>query len=232
MIFLIIIIISLLLLMIYFFIDNRKEYFDISKIDINDFDYKTKKYNPQNYKQIIYTIILKKAKTALDRLNIPFFLSSGTLLGYYRENKFIDHDYDIDIGIYAEDYRDQIISEMKKEGLIYYRTLGDPINGMEMSFRLPYTRLGRLAKLDLFLHYQSNDKIYWFAFAQWRKNKKIKYQINNFQLKEINFMNLNVNVPYPTEKYLEEHYGKDWRIPKKPFKEYSFFKSPISIVNN
>ena len=40
-----------------------------------------------------------KTKKVFDRLKIPFFLSSGTCLGYFRENKFIDHDYDIDIRI-------------------------------------------------------------------------------------------------------------------------------------
>ena len=59
-------------------------------------------------KQEVYTELLKRASDVLDEMNISWFLSSGTCLGYFREGKFIDHDYDIDIGIFAEDYTDEI----------------------------------------------------------------------------------------------------------------------------
>ena len=45
-------------------------------------------------------------------------------------------------------------------------------------------------------------------------------------------MNIYVYVPHPTIKYIEEHYGEDWMIPKKPFVDYLYYKSPISIVKN
>ena len=91
---------------------------------------------------------------ALDGLNIPFFLSSGTCLGYFREKKFIEYDYDIDIGIFSTDYTHKIVKAMKKVGLKLYRTLGDLDGGLELSFFLPGTKLGRWAKVDIFLHYK------------------------------------------------------------------------------
>ena len=110
-------------------------------------------------KQKIYTLILKKTKKALARLGIPVFLSSGTCLGYFREGKFIDHDYDIDVGIFAKDYDPRLVDEMKKEGLYLYRILGNKRNGMELSFRMPNTPLGKYAKIDIFLHYLESDKM-------------------------------------------------------------------------
>ncbi len=186
----------------------------------------------QSKKQTIYTLILVKTKKALDRLGIPFFLSSGTCLGYFREGKFIDWDYDIDVGIYAKDYDDKIVAEMKKEGLILYRVLGNLKEGMELSFRLPKTVLGKYAKIDIFLHYptEDNKKIYWISYMAPQFKKRIKYQVTNFGIKEVNFMGLSVNVPDPTIRYIEDHYGKDWMIPKKPFTEYVYSRSPVSIV--
>ena len=39
-------------------------------------------------------------KDVLDSLNIKFWLSDGTLLGFHRESDFISHYHDIDIGIF------------------------------------------------------------------------------------------------------------------------------------
>ena len=220
----------------YFDLTDYKK-FDINKIDINNFNFTNNNIPIKDYKQIVYTIILYKTKKALDRLNIPFFLSSGTCLGYYRENKFIDHDYDIDIGIFAEDYVDRIINEMKNEGLIIYRILGSVKGGLELSFKLNGTRLGNFAKIDIFLHYyetdeDNNKKIYWITYSPAHTGrKKIKYRVSAFDIKNVKFMGLNVNVPYPTKKYLEDHYGKDWNVVKK-WKDYKYYKSPVSIVKN
>ena len=67
-------------------------------------------------KQEIYSDILSKTEKVMNRLNIPFFLSSGTLLGYYREGKILDHDYDLDVGIFKRDYTLRLIDEMENEG--------------------------------------------------------------------------------------------------------------------
>ena len=140
-----------------------------------------------NIKQKVYKSILKKTKKALDRLKIPFFLSSGTCLGYFREGKFIDYDYDIDIGIFAKHYTKKIIDEMEKEELHLYRTLGNKDTGMELSFRLPGTSLGKYAKIDIFLHYPSEDGISWYSYAAPKFKKKIHYRVDRFRLKEVRF---------------------------------------------
>lgn len=187
-------------------------------------------------KQTIYIDILNRTNKALNRLNIPMFLSSGTCLGYFREGKFIDYDYDIDVGIFAEDYNPQIIDEMKKEGLYLYRILGNKKTGMELSFRKLGTPLGKYAKIDIFLHYHENYKnnkyICWYTYAAPHFKKKIKYRVNSFEIKKVNFLGINVYVPHPTIKYIENHYGKDWMIPKKPFTEYIYYKSPVSLVSS
>ena len=53
------------------------------------------------------------------RHNIFFYLSDGTALGFKREGYFIEHDDDVDICIYYEDYPKfikYIIPDMKKNG--------------------------------------------------------------------------------------------------------------------
>ena len=182
----------------------------------------------------VYTNILKKVSDIFKKLNIKFFLSSGTLLGYFREGKFIEYDYDIDIGIYKEDFNNNIIRELKKNGFIYYRLLGSYKNGLELSFYYPDTIIGKRAKIDIFLHYKENNNkhIYWVSYYGKNKKYRLKYRISNFTLKKVKFMDVDCWVPDPTLKYIEEHYGMDWMIPKKPgrYGDYHYSRSPVSIV--
>ena len=55
----------------------------------------------------------------MKKLDIPFWISHGTLLGWYRECGFIFHTNDIDFGVPAEHLaarKNDIIREMKNEG--------------------------------------------------------------------------------------------------------------------
>lgn len=185
-------------------------------------------------KKNIEKTILQKVLKVCNKLNMPCFLSSGTCLGYYRNNDFIDYDYDLDIGIPIDKYDNKIISEMEKEGFIHYRTLGDIHTGLEESFRLPNTKLGPFAKVDIFPHYveKINKKKYysWFSYKYPKFKEKIQYRVPYFNLKNVKFKNLDVLVPDPTEKYLVNHYGDDWKTPKKQGVDYNYHSSPVSIV--
>ncbi|MCA9749323.1 MAG: LicD family protein [Romboutsia sp.] len=190
------------------------------------------------YKQRIYTAILADSKEALDELEIPFFLSSGTCLGYFREDKFIDHDYDIDLGIFEQDYRPELIDKMAERGLHLYRVLGTRKDGMELSFKKKGTKLGHYAKVDIFLHYlekeereNEEDKEYcsWYSYKAPQFEEKIKYRVGKFDIIPVKFMGLIVNVPHPTLRYILDHYGEDWLIPKKAGVDYYYATSPKSI---
>ena len=172
----------------------------------------------------------------MKKLNIPFFLSSGTLLGYYREGKIMDHDYDIDIGIFKKDYNSRIFDEMKKEGLFNYRNLGNLKNGYEMCFRLEnFTQ--EYENIDIFVHNKETIKgkkyFYWSSYKKPNYLKRIKYRVSAFDLKPVTFLGVKTFIPNNTEKYLLEHYGKNWKIPMKGVHldgKYDYSKSPKSIV--
>ena len=204
--------------------------------NIESFYSKVKRKSRIQLKQEIYTDILARTEKVMNRLNIPFFLSSGTLLGYYRDGKIIDHDYDVDVGIFQKDYTPKIIEEMKKEGFDNYRNLGDVKRGLEMSFYLINSKLGKEAKIDIFVHNEEQigfkKYIYWATYKKPDYVKRIKYRVSAFNLKPVVFNGVRLNIPSNTELYLREHYGSDWRIPKKPYGKdlYDYSRSPKSIV--
>lgn len=183
-------------------------------------------------KQNTYRVVLDKTAAVLNKLDIPFFLSSGTCLGYVREHNFINHDYDLDLGIFVKDYTPALIDEMSRAGLYLYRVYGTLQTGMELSFYAPYKPTRRRAKVDIFVHVEDDDKICWFSYNK-ERTKKLQYCVSKFDLEKVDFFGVKVNIPNPAKKYLEEHYGKDWRIPKSNgiAGEYNYESSPISLVN-
>lgn len=189
-------------------------------------------------KNKIYILMLKKIYNVCNSLKIPVFLSSGTLLGYYREGQFIAYDYDIDMGMFVKDFNMKLIPELKKQGFIHYRTFTSNGKLTELSFYYKNNLIGKKAKVDFFIHYPDEiipNKIYWMS-KNVRTKEDIKYRISDFDIKPAILLNQKVLVPSNTDKYLNEHYGEDWNIPKPPHwltkngKGYSYSSSPKSIV--
>lgn len=214
---------------------NTSNMTSLEKNAINKFKFQSRMFRHKVVKQKIYLDILKRTGQAFDELNIPFFLSSGTCLGYFRENSFLHHDYDIDIGVFSHHYTPQIVNKMEKYGFKLYRTLGKLKTGLELSFRLEGTPIGKHAKIDIFVHYidKKNNTIHWSSYIAPQFTKKITYSVPYFDLKQVKFMGLNVNVPYPTLTYVRHHYGDKWFIPMKPKfmgGDYDYRTTPSSIV--
>ena len=181
-------------------------------------------------KQEVYRHVLKTTIDVLDDLKIPHFLSSGTCLGYARERNFIEHDYDIDIGIRDSDCESitDLVQAMHDAGMHLYRILGSAETGIELSF---YNPIG--AKVDIFIHKlgKSDGKLCWYSYDK-TKTRKLEYCVSDFDVAEVDFLGLKVNVPDPVTKYLQEHYGKDWRIPRGTgiLGGYSYDSSPKSLT--
>jgi len=154
---------------------------------------------------------LSDAKTILDSLGMRNWLTDGTLLGYYRENDFIAHDLDMDMGSFIEDFDKDITKRFKENGWDLLSTFGK----LDIGYELSYIRNG--VKLDIFFFYKENDK-YWHG--AWRPIEKkgrnlIKYYYDSFGLKEVEFKGQLFNVPEDTLHYIETKYGPDWKTPQK-----------------
>ena len=177
-------------------------------------------------KEVLQDIHLVFLKSEID-----YFIDFGTLLGYIRDNSFIKHDLDIDIGVPFSNeankklvHQNMIVKGFKKiaeytfEGRIVEET---------------YSRNGVLA--DLF-YYESNcensfcyafykdpDKDYSsqnvFSVCQYKYRKIEKFRT-------VNFMGATVSIPDKAIELIGEKYGENW---KKPNKNWVYWKAPTSI---
>ncbi|KAM8743512.1 ribitol-5-phosphate transferase FKTN isoform 2-T2 [Acanthopagrus schlegelii] len=61
--------------------------------------------------------LLHLAARTLSRLDVPFWLSSGTCLGWFRQCSIISYSRDVDIGIFIVDFRADMVAAFRDAGL-------------------------------------------------------------------------------------------------------------------
>lgn len=139
----------------------------------------------------------------LNEHDIFFWLSEGTALGFTRENDFISHDDDLDIGIFEKDKEKFIncLDTLKEYGFSVAEIMND--NNF-------YALIRKGEKVDVDITGLNSNCI--SCSKAWTREpcKKIIPYLK-FTKKEINGKIYNL----PTVPYLEFLYGKDWMIPKR-----------------
>ena len=160
--------------------------------------------------------ILKVAKDALDKLNIPFCLFLGTALGAYRDGTFCGGDTD-DIDIAVDIKYFNRLEEIKQ-------TLGIPVtlewnpDGLcpEVSFKHKWSSDPRhYTKVDIFFITEIDGRMCWRFYLDETGSKFItksfaKKHWDTWDMTD--FFGEEYNIPGYIEEYLTANYG-DWRTP-------------------
>ena len=174
--------------------------------------------NFQEVLKIIYNSQLNK---------YDLWLDFGTLLGFYREKDFINHDLDMDFGIIINDYNDFLEKEkyLLKNGFsrtkeFYYKNrlveLSYSYKGLNVDF-IVYHR-----KADVI----ESDTIFFMMNAL---GKPTRYEVYNYnlpfsELEEHNFKAVEIKIPNNTREYLSKLYGEDFEVPNT---NYNWKENPI-----
>ncbi|KAM4708238.1 ribitol-5-phosphate transferase FKTN isoform 1-T3 [Discoglossus pictus] len=167
--------------------------------------------------------LLHLAASTLGNLGVTFWLSSGTCLGWYRQCNIIPYSKDVDLGIFIQDYKPEIIPAFQKAGLPLKHKFGKVEDSLELSF------LGNDdVKLDIFFFYEEDDHM-WNGGTQAKSGKKFKYLFPKFTLCWTEFAELKVRVPCETLDYIEANYGKNWDV---PLKVWDWKTSPPNVRPN
>jgi len=152
---------------------------------------------------------IKKNKEKLQKLykyvleqfidtGIEFTLFYGTLLGYIRENDFIENDDDIDVIVNKKDYN-KVMENISKKNL--------------------KTGIINQDIIQIFMNDIGPFDIYFYVFE--KNNIKISWEKelfpikNIFPLKKINYYNMEINIPSKPIDILYQGYGENWSIPQK-----------------
>lgn len=180
--------------------------------------YKLKKLNPLRrlivaikYKILAFKLnfhgfkTLKKISNIFELSNINYSLSFGTLLGFYRDRRFIKHDVDIDLMIFKENgiidlpNYEKLINELSKQKFRIVRRDYDKKN-IKLKFK------GISIDISILEYdYQKKKYNFYSSYPNLDMDFSDEIIIDEYKLP----------IPKNTREFLEKMYGKKWRIPDK-----------------
>ena len=142
-------------------------------------------------------------KGVFERYKIKYWLCFGTLLGAIRENDFIIHDVDTDVGLEFKEIRklEVALPDLMNHGFEIIRVNSD--------FSV-VTILRNDEYIDLCLF----SKVKGSEVISWACSGYIVKQDYFSELSSISFLGKKFPVPVNYIEYLSEVYGEDWRTPK------------------
>jgi tetratricopeptide (TPR) repeat protein len=162
-------------------------------------------------RQDAYLRVYQRAKELLDGQGRPLFLSYGTLLGCYREGRFITGDDDFDAAYVSRaanpaKYRDEcwrVAAELLRNGLdiklaINGRMLQAGLDGVWIDISPMWFYRGRTWSFDA---HDLTPEAFEPALAG-------------------TFLETEVYLPRDPEAFLADAYGEDWRTPQPQFRHY------------
>lgn len=180
-----------------------------------------------NEKQKKFLLTLTDMADILESNNIHYFLLGGTALGCHREKKFIEHDKDIDLGIFEDVSFTNILNIVNKSGKFKLKIAWPRNTDIENATELTFTHKDTLVNLDIFKHIKKGEyKYISYAYGGKCDNKprnRCEY-LDIIKLNKVNFLGRMYNVPEIS--YIENLYGDDWKIPK-----YMSYDEELSIIN-
>lgn len=160
-------------------------------------------------------IILHRVVSTFEKHGVKSFICFGTLLGLVRDNEFMEHDTDLDIGIFYNDHNCELIKQILEN------------NGFEITYiendPWPCRIIARITELSLnykidivFFRYES-DRLLTYSRIY---NHILIRERHPFSLKKTEFTGISVWIPDSSERFLDENYG-NW-IQKADFYHYIF----------
>lgn len=149
----------------------------------------------------------------------PWYVVSGTFLGLHRDGGFLAHDYDIDVGINAEEISiPDLIKVLERQPMFVTKKVDEHIEIVQDDGgSLHLTRVPALVKLvhsnglnlDVFIHHTEQG-------ACWHGSIIHRWENKPFDLAKRELEGVPVYAPADADQYLTENYG-DWKTPVKDF---------------
>jgi len=154
------------------------------------------------------------------KFGYSLYFIGGTLLGYIRENDFLEHDKDMDVSYFSR-YTDA--SDVRKEILDIIDTLinsGEQLYFIRENYSIvnKYFRwkVDERDRIDIMPTWCQDGIIYRPTFVAYKGSSDMI-----LPLKKEKFYGHDVYIPNKPEEKLANVYGEDWRIPNRGFKKKS-----------
>ena len=162
--------------------------------------------------------VLAHLGEVLKKHNIPAFAAYGTLLGFVRENGFLKHDDDIDLGVLPGEWTPQrLLKTLLEDEVGFSYLMGFSYDGRVTEFKLQYGNV----PIDFFFYEDDGKKFFAGSYHFFTDVKYPAPNANSAQrvceprierLETITVYGIDFPVPANAELVLEKLYG-NWRVP-------------------
>lgn len=163
-------------------------------------------------------IILNKVCSSYKK---SIWLEFGTLLGAYRENNFISHDYDMDLGMYRDEYDSSFESVLINNGFkkihhfIQHRGSDDFLTEVTWGFKGFHVDFFLCSREKDGRHIFCNGKKDDTSFSQ-NKWEVLDYTLPEaFPLEKVRINKVPCMAPANVIECLKKYYGEGFMIPDK-----------------
>lgn len=176
------------------------------------------------YMQLYGLVALDKIYKIFKTNNVNIWFEYGTLLGAYREKGFIPYDYDIDLGMYSEDYTPELERELFDAGFsikrMFYKVENlHPSTKCLTEISLDYKGL----QIDLFFYWKEKENRIGYVYTGVLGDsyaKKNIYAVRTSLLPvanidEVDFLGIKFGMPSNTKDCLKKLYGDTFMTPLK-----------------
>jgi hypothetical protein len=164
--------------------------------------------------------VLLQIDKAFRDLDIKYWLEFGTLLGAVREKGFIEHDNDIDLACFFDNYNEENEKVFNKYGFIKTRSF--LIDNGKFGREETYSLNG--VDIDIFYFHRRENEMYchlfkplpgkgWDSSVRDNENflvRELSYPFRGF--KSLSFYNHIFNIPENIYEHLSASYGKNYMI--------------------
>ncbi len=113
-------------------------------------------------------------KQVLDSAGVEFFLRSGTLLGCMREGNFLEHDKDVDIGVFEETIDKNTLAELITASEYFTRPADPHAEQNTVSFSVQHRNT---IGFDIYFYRDTGDHFTTDCFIPGRSYTKTIYQV-------------------------------------------------------
>ena len=170
---------------------------------------------------------LKKISDAFKKLKINFTIFDGALLGFIRDEKLIEWDWDAEIALEYEEYRNNLLNILKElDNCRLGKLILNPnIKNPKISIITPKTKFGDFKYTITPYMINKDKKIIYRDLYQYPS----KYILN---LEKIKIDNYYFPIPQNAKDLLILQYGKEWSTPLKSKKKNEYLNKDVYTKSN
>lgn len=161
----------------------------------------------QNGKEVL-EILNKVSKNT----NVKYWLEFGTLLGKIRENNFIGHDINFDIGVMKEELSPKFLIDIENLGFKRTSSLSIKNEGLK---DIKYIYKG--IEIEIFIFEREENKV--VCYSEDKSGEIGVYKLSNSTLEETKFMGVETYIPRNSIRRFLEIYGKNFNISDSNWKD-------------